>query len=134
MDQGSIMVCLCLHISMQGFRDGLPVLDSSLLPKDLVLKKDWLVTKHSESHLQFRSVQHLGTFFSALKDLIKDAGYLFNDTDLLGLQNVVVEISDSETQNMDDDQIVQAALQDVEEIIHLEESKLPSLLSLLNLL
>ena len=110
------------------------MLDSSLLPKELVLKKDWLVTKHSKSHLQFRSIQHLGTFFSALKDLIKDAGYLFNDTDLLGLQNVIVEISDLETQNMDDDQIVEAALQDVEEIIHLEESKLPSLPSLLNLL
>ena len=62
----------------------------------------------------------MGTFFSTLKDLIKDAGYLFNDTNLLGLQNVVVEISDLETQNVDDDQIIQAALQDVEEIIHLE--------------
>ena len=81
MDQGSIMVCLCLHVSIQGFQDGLPVLDNSLLPKDLILKKDWLITKHSKSHLQFGSVQHLGTFFSALKDLIKDAGYLFNDTD-----------------------------------------------------
>ncbi len=133
MDQGSIVVCLCLRISMQGFWDRLPVLDSSLLLKDLVLKEDWLITKHSKSHLQFGSVQHLGTFFSALKDLIKDAGYLFNDTDLLGLQNIVVKISDSETQNVDDDQIIRAALQDIEEIIHLEESELPSLLSLSNL-
>ena len=132
-DQGSIVVCLCLHISMQGFWDGFPVLDNSLLPKDLVLKKDWLITKHSESQLQFGSVQYLGTFFSALKDLIKDAGYLFNNTNLLGLQNVMVKISDLETQNIDNDQIVQAALQDIEEIIHLEESELPSLLSLLNL-
>ena len=134
MDHGSIVVCLCLHISMQGFWDRLPVLDGSLLPKDLVLKKDWLVTRHSKSCLQFGSVQHLGTFFSALKDLIKDAGYLFSDTDLLGLQNVVVEISDSETQNVDDDQIAQAALQDVEEIIHLEESELLILLSISSLL
>ena len=134
MDHGSIVVCICLHVSMQGFQDGLPVLDGSLLLKDLVLKKDWLVTRHSESHLQFGSVQHLGTFFSTLKDLIKDAGYLFNDTDLLGLQNVLVEISDLETQNVDDDQIAQAALHDVEEIIYLKESELPSLPSLSNLL
>ncbi len=43
-DHGSIVVCLCLRISMQGFQDRLPMLDGSLLPKDLVLKKDWLVT------------------------------------------------------------------------------------------
>ncbi len=129
-ENGSIIVCHSLQVSMQGFRDGLPILDGSLLPKDLVLKKDWLITCQSESCLQFGSVQHLGTFFSSLKDLIKDTGYLFNDSDLLGLQNVVVEISDSETQNVDDDLIVQAALQDVEEIIHLEESELLGLLSL----
>ena len=76
----------------------------------------------------------MGTFCFALKDLIKDTGYLFNDTDLLGLQNVVVEISDLKIQNVDDDQIVQAALQDVEEIIHLEESELHDLPNLLNLL
>ena len=109
-ENSSIVVCLSLCILMQAFRDGLPILDGSLLVKDLMLKKDWLITHQSELHLQFGSVQHLGTFFSSLKDLIKDTGYLFNDSDLLGLQNVVVEISNSKTQNVDDDQIVQATL------------------------
>ncbi len=119
---------------MQGFRDGLPVLDGSLLPKDLVLKKDWLVTQQSVSRLQFGGVLHFRSFFSALKDLVKESGYLFNNSDLLGLQNIVIEISHSEVQNVDEDQIVDATLQDVEEIIHLEESQFPSHSSLPSLL